>query len=958
MSLCLAATAMAQKADVQASTTKAVLASPSLKANKSLTLPSGTTYVFPGWMSDTSKIGAVWVKIATTGSERDSLMLYDHLSGTSKSVGAVPNTSNFMEISGSGFQYVSKHTGFSGYFFADGPVASLHPQRLYLSALKIQIANTNVGSYPDSLSGKGHLAVGPDGDVFRDIKDYAGLADDNNFTEVNKFIHSDDTLTVDGSHLSAGYDDLFKLSGGNANYSWVQDYSYNQQHYTVTDKATHLSVANLLYDRDGFNMQSKSSSGSDYSFLIHSNFLSFSSSVGNFQVDNYFNWGNAAGTFISAGDSYFQYRNGAGTNGFNLSSNRISDINGVNYLKANDVPANATNAVNWNGQAGDLSVINTGATTYYAGLNDTTGRWEAFPTAAFAPATGSTAYLSKTGGTMTGDLLLGSATPTDPLSAVPKIMLDNALTGITWKNAVRAKSTGNVTLSGLQTIDGVASLADGRYLLNSQTDPKQNGIWLMKSGAWVRPTDADSGDELWTSTVAVTLGTVNKNTQWTCLNTTGPTIGTDNITYGQISGAGTYAGSAGVTLTGNLFSADLSYLNGYYPQLSSSYANPAWISSLAQSKITYTGTTSQYVKGDGSFGTATISGVSLGSNLTDLTANDATITFSGSYNGSTARNIKVDTVTNIASKTFLQNYSYTKAQTLSNTERPLTFGSGLTRSTNTITNNLLTGVSGGQTVVGGTASGDNLTLSSTTNGTKGKILFGTSAYDEVNNRLGLLTTAPTHTLTLGSTATGAAFYNTTDQTTNYERVRQYWTGNIFNLFSESSGTGTIRSMQIGTLGNYILINQSGSVGTEIVRTNTGIGIVAGINTTLTSSSAVQSVLALYPTINQTGTGGYRGFFMSAYETSVGSGLKYLIDVGTNTAAAASGTHTSKFNVDNSGNLTAIGRGIFSQLRLSALNTAPSSSTDTGTAGEIRITSNYIYFATATNTWVRTALSTF
>ena len=43
--------------------------------------------------------------------------------------------------------------------------------------------------------------------------------------------------------------------------------------------------------------------------------------------------------------------------------------------------------------------------------------------------------------------------------------------------------------------------------------------------------------------------------------------------------------------------------------------------------------------------------------------------------------------------------------------------------------------------------------------------------------------------------------------------------------------------------------------------------------------------------------------------------------------------------------------------VSALNTAPLSSTDIGITGEIRITASYIYVCTATNTWVRTALST-
>jgi hypothetical protein len=55
---------------------------------------------------------------------------------------------------------------------------------------------------------------------------------------------------------------------------------------------------------------------------------------------------------------------------------------------------------------------------------------------------------------------------------------------------------------------------------------------------------------------------------------------------------------------------------------------------------------------------------------------------------------------------------------------------------------LLSGRSGGQTINGDTASGGNLTLVSTANATKGKILLGTSGYDEINNRLGIGTASP------------------------------------------------------------------------------------------------------------------------------------------------------------------------------------------------------------------------
>jgi hypothetical protein len=51
-------------------------------------------------------------------------------------------------------------------------------------------------------------------------------------------------------------------------------------------------------------------------------------------------------------------------------------------------------------------------------------------------------------------------------------------------------------------------------------------------------------------------------------------------------------------------------------------------------------------------------------------------------------------------------------------------------------------------------------------------------------------------------------------------------------------------------------------------------------------------------------------------------------------------------------------GAANKMWLSSFPTAPSSATDTGTLGEVRITSSGIYVATATNVWLKATLSTF
>ena len=58
------------------------------------------------------------------------------------------------------------------------------------------------------------------------------------------------------------------------------------------------------------------------------------------------------------------------------------------------------------------------------------------------------------------------------------------------------------------------------------------------------------------------------------------------------------------------------------------------------------------------------------------------------------------------------------------------------------------------TVYGGSGSGDNLVLTSSSHATKGKIILGSSAFDEVNTRLGVGTQSPTYVLDVQTSTDG------------------------------------------------------------------------------------------------------------------------------------------------------------------------------------------------------------
>jgi len=104
---------------------------------------------------------------------------------------------------------------------------------------------------------------------------------------------------------------------------------------------------------------------------------------------------------------------------------------------------------------------------------------------------------------------------------------------VAQKVPCRVATTANITLSGTQTIDDIAVVADDRVLVKNQTDGTENGIYIAAAGAWVRSTDtADNGDLVTGSQVRVNFGTAGAG-EWYCSAADPIVIGTTDMTWGQ-----------------------------------------------------------------------------------------------------------------------------------------------------------------------------------------------------------------------------------------------------------------------------------------------------------------------------------------------------------------------------------------------------------------------------------------
>lgn len=153
--------------------------------------------------------------------------------------------------------------------------------------------------------------------------------------------------------------------------------------------------------------------------------------------------------------------------------------------------------------------------------------------------------------------ITGLADPVASTDAATKGYVDAAVNGTDWKQSVRAATTGDITLSGLQTVDGISLSAGDRVLVKNQTAGAENGLYVVASGAWARSSDANSVATLTAGlSVMVEEGTSQADSQWRLITDGAIVIGTTSLAFAQIGAGTTYSAGAGISIVGNTVAVD------------------------------------------------------------------------------------------------------------------------------------------------------------------------------------------------------------------------------------------------------------------------------------------------------------------------------------------------------------------------------------------------------------------
>lgn len=170
------------------------------------------------------------------------------------------------------------------------------------------------------------------------------------------------------------------------------------------------------------------------------------------------------------------------------------------------------------------------------------------------------AGLTKTGNTIDAGAGTGIKVNANDIEADSSVMATRAfaealLAGLDNKTSVRVATTANITIATAlnegDTIDGKSLVNGDRVLVKNQTTKKENGIYVV-GAVPARATDADISAEVTAGLyVFVSEGTTNENSGWQLFTDDPITLGTTELVFEQVSGAGQITAGDGLSKTGN-----------------------------------------------------------------------------------------------------------------------------------------------------------------------------------------------------------------------------------------------------------------------------------------------------------------------------------------------------------------------------------------------------------------------
>ena len=183
-----------------------------------------------------------------------------------------------------------------------------------------------------------------------------------------------------------------------------------------------------------------------------------------------------------------------------------------------------------------------------SGLHITNSTIDSTTIGATTPSTGVFTNIFATTGQVTTD-------PTSNIDIANKAYVDAVAQGLAPKQACKVATTGDITLSGLQTLDTTyTTLAGDRVLVKNQLNSAQNGIYIASSTAWTRSADMNVWSEVPGAYTVILNGATQGSTSWVTTAADTGTIGVTAMPWVQFASVNTYYAGTGLNLLANTFS--------------------------------------------------------------------------------------------------------------------------------------------------------------------------------------------------------------------------------------------------------------------------------------------------------------------------------------------------------------------------------------------------------------------